>query len=333
MAQNTVNSVGIEFDSFGIRATKLAVVNSGKNTRYAVDGILEVKGNFAKDDELIKGLSQIKEKMNITARDRIVACVSGKQVFVSQIPFRRLPDADMTNALKFEIRKNLPFDAASTSVDYQILDTLNPNSDQITVMVTAVANSLLKKLLQQLDQAGLRPWIVDVMPISIANAFWASEYDPINMSANVIAHFAPEVCTLIVDGNGIPFYTRYIYFSAEELFGHPLEEKPAPGVAAQPAITMQERERRIKALGEELARSLSFYEKTNNISSFSSICLMGEYVQTPELLNTIHSRLNLPIKAPSLLQKLHSHVNAPTGKFDVAISLAMRTDKSQISTK
>jgi Tfp pilus assembly PilM family ATPase len=344
MAQKTMTSVGIEFDSFGLRAAKLTSVNTGKNIRYAVDNITEIKGNFSKDEELVGALQQVKEKLSISSRDRLVGCVSGKQVHVAQIQFRRLPDHEMATALKFEIRKNLPFDAASASIDYQVLDSKDTASENVRVLVTAVANSLLKKHLQVLTQAELKPWIIDVMPIAIANTFWAGEYDPVNMSANVIMHFAPEVCTLIIDGNGIPFYCRSIYFSAEELFGVKSAEASAPApvpVSApgqalpqqQLAVTDQERERRIKALGEELARSLSFYEKTNSISNFGGICLLGDYIQAPELLNAIHGRLNLRLKAPSMLQKLHSHVNAPPGKLDVAICLAMRTDTAQLSTK
>jgi type IV pilus assembly protein PilM len=318
MAQKMSTSIGIDFDACGIRGVKVTAVASGKNIRFAVDNVFEVRGNYGREEELIDGLKQTREKLAGTSRDHFVACVTGKQVYAAQMPFRRLPTNEMANALKFEIRKNLPFEAASATIDYQILDNKDEPAEQVSVMVTAVANPLLKKLLQIMEQAGIRPWIVDVMPVAVANTFWAGENDPVNMSANVVAHFSPEVCTLVIDGNGTPFYTRSIYFSAEEIYGKPSQPLSEP-----------ERERRVKALGEELARSLSFYEKTYNISNFGAICLMGDYIQAPDLLNLIHGRLNLRIKAPSLLQKLHSHVNAPPGKFDVAVALAMRTDIAQ----
>jgi len=315
MEKKTLSTVGIEYDSLGIRAAKITSSVTGREINYVLENLQEVKGDFDKETELVAGLKKIKDRIGAGTRDNIVTCVAGKQVYAAQISFKRLPEAEMKSALKFEIRKDVPFDTASSAIDYQILDSSEQQDDKLNILVTVVANSLLNKHLAALSKAGVRPWIVDVLPLAVINAFWAGERDQVNMDPRVVLHFAPDVCTLVIDGNAVPLYTRSIYFAAEEMYG-----------AAGKGVTEQERIRRITTLGNELRRSLSYYEKTYGVSNFGALYLIGDYIYSPELHGGIAEKVGLELSGSTLLEKLGVKTNAPLGKFDVAIALAMRRE-------
>jgi Tfp pilus assembly PilM family ATPase len=230
--------------------------------------------------------------------------------------FRDLPSAEMKNALKFEIRKDVPFEMGNSTLDYQTMSQPGEKKDgKVDVLVTVVANALLSKQLSQLSKAGLRPWVVDVLPLAVINAFWAGESDPVNVAPHVVLHFSPDVCTLVIDGNAIPLYTRSIYFTGEELYG-----------ATGKGVAEPDRERRLSTYCAELRRSLSFYEKTYGISNFGALYLIGDYIYSAELQKIIHEKVGLELAGSTLLQKLGVETNAPLGKFDVAAALAMRRE-------
>ncbi|MBD3392181.1 MAG: hypothetical protein GF418_08900 [Chitinivibrionales bacterium] len=315
MDKKTINTVGIEYDSLGVRAAKVTSSISGKDITYVLENLQEIKGSFDKDNDLVDGLKKIREKVGIGMRDKVVTCVAGKQVHAAQIAFRELSDAELKNALKFEIRKDVPFDTASSTLDYQIIAHDDQSEKKLDILVTVVANTLLNRHLSALQKAGIRPWVVDVLPLATINAFWAGEYDPVNLSPHVVLHFSPDVCTLVIDGNGVPLYTRSIYFAAEDLYG-----------TSGKGVTEQERMRKIAMLGNELRRSLSFYEKTNGISNFGALYLIGDYIYAPELHGGIAEKVGLELAGSTLLEKLGVKTNAPLGKFDVAIALAMRRE-------
>ena len=112
MAKTLITSIGIEFDTMSIRAAKLNLVKSGSKTSVKVMGLSELYGDFSNDDNISGGMKKIKDKSSVTASDRVVTCLAGKQVYVAQMPFKKLADDEMKNALRIEIKKSLPFEVA-----------------------------------------------------------------------------------------------------------------------------------------------------------------------------------------------------------------------------
>lgn len=315
MAQKTVTSLGIDHDIVSIRGAKVLAVGAGKGMQYRVEGLHEIKGDFAKEEGLAKGLQELRTKLGVGAGDRAVSCVAGKQVYVTQMPFKRMPHAEMVSALRIEMRKSLPFDAAGATIDYQEADDAGgAQDDRVRLIVTAVASNALNKHLRTMGKAGLKPWIVDVLPLAVANAFWSVQRDPTDLTAHVLIHFQADMCTVVIDGNMVPYYTRTVYFTADELYGQGGKE-----------VAERERTRRLMALGDELHRSLAFYEKTFQTSSFAAVHLFGNYFGSPELMEVVNQKVGLRVAASPLLERLGVKAEGiPPGKFDVALGLAMR---------
>jgi Tfp pilus assembly PilM family ATPase len=177
-----------------------------------------------------------------------------------------------------------------------------------------------------MEKAGVKPTIVDVLPVAIANAFWAGTNDLTSIAPHVTLHFSNDACTLVVDGNGSPFYTRNIYFSVSDVFkkeDSAVNDKNPERIAEN---ADRERSRRLTTLAEEVRRSLSFYEKNNGVSGFGPIRMLGEEAGNLELAETITERVGLPTEQSVLMDRFATEVEVPRGKFDLAMSLAMRTD-------
>jgi Tfp pilus assembly PilM family ATPase len=312
VAKTLLTSIGIENDAASIRAAKITVSRSGLRSVVQVAGLSELRGDFSNDENMSAGLKKIREKIAVSAGDRIVNSLSGKQVYVAQLAFRKLPDIELRNALKLEIKKSLPFEVAGATIDFQVLESTKKD-DTPQIVVTAVPGVMLSRHLHMMERLGIKPWVVDVFPLAIANAFHLAQKSVAIGLAYIIVHVGPMVINLVICGDdNVPFFHRSIYFSSDEVFGE--------GVT----LDQKEIEKKLNDLADEISRSLSFYEKTYSIKSFAGVFLEGEYLENEGLKNAIGAKTSLTVEVVDVFARLKQSSNAPKGKFEVAMGLAMR---------
>ena len=300
-------SIGIEHDHQGIRTARL--IMDGRGT-FTIDQLEEIKGDFSEDSGLLSGFKQLKNSLNPGVRDAIVACISGKQAFASQLEFRRLLHEEMEQALRLELRKTVPFEVATSTLDYQFLTEGETSGSLIQVLVALAPTIMLNRETRILDAAGLKPTAVDVLSIVVANAIWSWRGGEPSLHPLVALHVGPQVSTIVIDGIDSPFFSRNVYFSAEDTLG----KNTAPA----------ERDKRIKELADEVARSLAFYEKSAFGSGFQELLLLGEFLDAPALEEQLRRHAGLPVQKMSLATRFGYKGVTEPGHFDLAIALALR---------
>lgn len=311
MAVNGV-SIGIDLDMQSIRAVKIK--HTGKNLKPVISSIEEITGTFIKDEEVIAGLKAMRQRLSVSYTDTIITCIGGKQTYAAQIAFKKMPDEEMHNALKFEIRKNIPFDTIGATISYQFLSQNVKKNDLSPLVVTAVSNIILQRYLRVFEKSGLRPEIIDVFPLTIANAFHIHRDTNKDTEKNgCILHIGSEFSTIVIDGENIPFFNRTIAFAANELLGPPKSDQ----------IAQREIERRIAAFTEEIVRSLAYYETTYHAKASNILTVLGNY-PVSELLQKIQSDTGLTVKLLNLIGSIDNKYASADSKFDIALALSMR---------
>jgi Tfp pilus assembly PilM family ATPase len=259
-------------------------------------------------------LRQVKQRLGAGMRDTVVSCLSGKQVFATQMDFRRLGPEEMEQALRLELRKIVHFEVATSALDFEILDDGDGSTGgKCQVMLGMAANSLLSRHMQILERAGLRPAALDVLPLAVANALWAWRGEG-NMESPAIAlHAGSHTTTLVIDGEYSPFFNRSIPFSPDETLNENLEPS--------------ERARRINSLAEEISRSLAFHEKSSGVSGFRELAILGERLDDAALADAVRRRAGLAAFRMDLASKYGGkHTEGTEGRFDLAIAMALRGD-------
>jgi Tfp pilus assembly PilM family ATPase len=315
MAKTVVTSIGIEYDTISIRAVKLNIISGGSKQKVMVAGLSELRGDFSNDENIAGGMKKIKEKITVGPTDLVATSLSGKQVYVAQIPFRKLPDEEMRNALRLEIKKNLSFEVAGASIDFQIVEGTKKD-EAAQFIVTAVPSIMISRHLNMMERLGIKPNVVDVFPLSIANAFNLSQPSLALDLAYVVVHIGPIVTNVVICGDAsVPFFHRSIYFLCDEIFG---DNEQAS------ALSGADLDRKLNDLTEEIARSISFYGKTYNITNIAGIFLMGDYLENPGIITGINNKTGVATEVVDVFSRLKQASNAPKGKFEVAVGLAMR---------
>lgn len=316
MGQQIRNAIGLDYDSQSIRAVKLSC-GQGKSgdSDYKIVNTAELRGNFNDESTLVEALKRIREKISITPLDKMVTCVSGKQTYAAQIPVRKLPEEEMKSMLKLEMRKTIPFEVSGATVDFQFLPA-DPvrKSDAVQVMVSAVSNILLNKHLRTFEKAGIRPHVVDVLPLAVANAFWAlRKENRTSKETQVVIHVGPKTSTLVIDGDNSAFFNRSIYFNAYEIFGDQSEQ----------TVSAEEAQFRMDTFAGEIMKSLTFYESTYQSGKFTSIYLLGNFA-AHRLCDALTHRTGLTAQPIETIQKLNHKKPLLPGKYDLSAALAMR---------
>lgn len=299
-------TVGIEFDHLAIRAALLTADGKGG---VSIERLEEARGDFEEDSGLLEGLRQIKNALGISGRDGVVACMAGKQVFASQIAFRKLPLEELEPALRLELRKTVHFEVATSALDYEILSEGDEkDGGQYQLLVALAANSLLNRRLKALERAGLRATAVDVLPVAVANALRAWNAGSGKDHPLIALHVGPQVSTIVIDGTTSPFFNRNVRFAASDATGESPREKDAS----------------LKSLADEVSRSLIFYEKNFHATGFRELLLLGDYLDDPSLAAKLRAGVELPVRVMDLPVKMGWSREAPPGRFDLAVALALR---------
>jgi len=315
MAKKSGTFVGLDYDAASLRGVRLSRLQEGSDPPFSLEAAEELRGDYGKDDALTAALALMREKLRIGPGDQVATSISGKQVYVVQMPFRKLKQEETRKALRLELRKSLPFDATTAAIEFQVLDAPSGKPDEQQLLVTAVANAIIVKHLDLMDKAGIRPDIVDTLPTCAANAFFEDGRELSgDDAAQVILHFGPSVGTLIVTGGKMPFFHRNIYFAIEELFGGTGAETPPD----------QERKRRIDTLADEVVRSIAYYQKNNTGAGIRSLHLLGAHADRPELTQVLADKTGLEVLPLDLGDKLTDASGMQGPAFALALTLAMR---------
>lgn len=312
--------IGIDQDSGYLRAVRVGVERpksgGGKAVNYSLQDVFEVEGAFADDDKLGEALKQLRDRLSVSSTEEVVTCLSGKQTYAGQMSVKKLPDDEMGSMLKLELRKVMPFEPTASAFDYHWLpvpaedvktDGKGPAS--VPVIVCAATNSAVSRHLRVYDRAGIRPGVIDVLPLAAANAFWALREEEEDADRTyVILFMGSEACTLIIDGTKSPFFNRSFGFDIN-------------GVAVLPTGS-SEAALQMDILADEVNKSINYYRNTYKCRGVSSITLMGAHASHPAF-EVLSRKTGYSAEPARTAQQLGGGASPEPGKFDLAVALAM----------
>jgi Tfp pilus assembly PilM family ATPase len=326
MAKNQT-FVGIDMDSVSIRGVRLSFdPNSGKGKSpkpaWRLLSVAEVNNNdnLLDDANAVSALKNLRENLRVRMSDKVSICLSGKQTYSVQMDVRKLPDEEMAGMLKLELRKSIPFEAAAATFDYQLLPAESSGRADagMSAMIGVVADSYLNRQIDIYGKAGLPPCHANVLPISVANAFWAAHGDETAPEeAVLLLHFGSDFCTLVIDGRQTPFFNRAFSFNAAKAVGDS-ETPEVEGKEKSADVSML-----MDILADEVAKSAAYYKNTYRVGDISSISVLGAY-SSHRTFDELTNKTGYPVRAVQTASLVQTARLLEPGKYDLAIALAMQ---------
>jgi type IV pilus assembly protein PilM len=272
----------------------------------------------------------------------VVVSISGHGVITDRFTIDRKTGAEAEQAILFETEQRAPFDVDDVSLDYHVIKT-DEDINKMDVLLVAARKEYLKMVLDLIEDAGLRPVIVDDDALAILNAYENNyEIDPSRITSLVnIGHDVTNI-TYLVDGlyhstRDVSSGTRDIYNAIQKEFrlNPELTNKAIKG-EMNDSIDQDMLKATIISSTDDLMSGLelafSYFKSQAKADSIDWIVLSGGGALIPYLPEFLQSKLNIPLEIanplrsvdydPELFQYLQPEKIAPL--LAVSVGLAMR---------
>jgi type IV pilus assembly protein PilM len=261
----------------GRRITKLAEV--------PLDMTLVDVNTADKETELVNKIKHLFKSNKISAR-KIILGISGLHCLTRPVILPELPRTMLNEAITREAKRVLPVPLEQLYLSWQIISV---SEAKIQAFMVAIPKQIADMLIRVLNQAGYKPYLMDIKPLALAR---------LSREANaLIIDVQPKEFDIVIMVNGIPQPIRTVAFPEESLS---IKEK-------------------ISIIKEDIKRTLQFHNSNNpddHIQSNATMLVSGELADEPELYEALAFELGFktgpltsPLKCQKQLDPSHHLVN------------------------
>lgn len=301
-------SVGLDIGSSAVKAVRL---KRSKGAFSLID--VAVEENKGAQDAVIKKITDSLGLKNINIS------VSGPSVILRYVVFPKMSKEELTQALKFEAPKYIPFPVEELNLDSYILVNNMPDNKML-VLLAGVKKDYLSARLKIISDLGLKADIIDIDSIALVNAFnfnYPRGLDA-ERKATCLLNMGASLTNLNILEEGIPRLSRDI-----NIGGTGLTQAIEPAVAG---------------LVNEIRSSFDYFE-SQAATSVIKIFLSGGGSLLPGLKDTLANLLGIEAQYWDPLEKIEiadsqvrERVKAISSQLAVAVGLALNSAKQLTSS-
>ncbi len=277
------NLLGIDIGSHSIKAVKLR----GKRGSYTLEKaawtrIPEAEGERSIGSVLLGFLKNHKIK------DRTVASViSGQSVTVRHLYLPHMPERDLKEAVKWELRREMSFPSNELIVDYVV--TGGGGENKLSLMVFATRKGDVNEIVKVFKEASIDLMVLDAVPTAMLSAFdinntWEKgvNYAMLDLGASgtTLAIFKDRCLGFVRE---ISFSGNGLTQSIMDALSLPHDDAEGLKISCGVSSTDEERGRKVReillplidGLVTELHRSFDYYQAQFRQGGISRVFLSG----------------------------------------------------------
>jgi len=318
-------TIGLDIGSHSIKLVGLKMTSKGPFLTHL--GIKEIPRGQDQEREghLFEALKALLKEVGIKSK-KVSLTVSGSGVNIQRITIPDMPKAELKEAVRWEIKGQLPFPVETAQIDFHILgEVIEDKVKKLDLMVVACPNHLTEQTLSTARGAGLQPVHLDVGPFALWNALltWGQvkkeeEVALIDLGADKtgiylfkggILQFSREVTPAgaditraIIEGIGPGEESSLLYEKAErikEVIGASSEgsqeEKILDESINLSKITFHVRPV-LERMAAEIGRSLDYYKNQFNVDRIDRVLLTGGGAHLKNFSSYLGNELRLPVE-------------------------------------
>ncbi len=303
-----------------------------------------VDGAVMNTNVIVDAIRELVQRHRVKTKN-VSASVSGNSVIIKRINLPLMTSDELEESIQWEAEQYIPFDINDVNIDVQILEGASEDPGQMEVLLVAARKELVNEYQALIQQAGLKPTVIDVDAFSISNMFELN-YDVPAESVALVNVGASNV-NIHVLRNGVSAFTRDIAAGGRQFteeiqrtLNISYEEAEAMKVGGddrdQASVVPEEIERVLANVGENLAtevqRSLDFYLSTAADGGLARVYLSGGAARTPGLARAISKQTGLPAEIIDPFRRIQiderafnpAFLNDIAPQAAVVVGLAMR---------
>ena len=324
------NIVGLDIGTSTIKVVQLLKVKEQFNLVKA--SIEELKFNAEEKDKL-SALKRLLKRAKISEKEVNIS-IEGPSVIIRNIQLPKMSEADLKNAIKYEVEKYIPYNVNEVIVDCQIISEAENN---MGVLLVAAKKDSINDKIQLVQKAGLCPWVVDIDSFALINAFNLNNEEKNKTIA--LLNIGSEATSVNIIRGDLLNFTRNIPVGgkrvtevlaenfkvdlalAEELKRNPGDKKEAVDKLCLNAM---------REMAIEIKSSFDYYESQYE-EGVTEIFISGGVAIDENMANFLSENMNLEVKRWSVLDRLilgnkslRDKISPIQDYFAVATGLALR---------
>ena len=326
-------TLGLDIGSHTVKAISL-LREKASQIRLLSLGVAEIDKRTENQREAIPAaITNALEDCDV-GKVRIITSLGGSSAVIKQVSFPLVSEKEIESSLKWEASRHIPMSLDNVELSFQVR-TVNKDGNSSEVLLVAADKGLLRQHLDLLDKVKLRPDIVDVNPLALANAFLTLSPEDEDKNIAMIDIGAGSTIITIFRRGGF-FFTRDISiggdrFTREIQNIYRLEYPQAEIFKRQETIDLEQMKPVLDQLLLEIRQSLLFYDTKTGHKGYEELTVTGGGAKMPGLSTYLEENLNLPVNGFRPLADIQVDDNVPEDTIEafesqlgVAMGLALR---------
>jgi type IV pilus assembly protein PilM len=338
---NSQDFFGLDIASNTIRVVYLHNGNPQKSLiKYAYVAIEpNISVSDAKKDvmKLAQAISQLLKQANM-GTNNVAVGIPSERVFTTLADVDRLPNSELTKAIKFEADSLIPTPIDESTIDWAPIGDSPTDKTKQEILLTSVANKYVEGRLDMLESIGLNVIAFEPDNLAMARALALP-----GIPAQLILDIGYRSTDLVIVYNGLPHLTRSIPTGTEAIVRTAsqnlgVEEKQANQFLFKFGMSKDKLEGQVfqaisgtmDLLTVEIEKSIKFFQNRYNTVKIDRIVLTGGAAVIPEFPLYVADKFGIAVEIGNTWQGVlyskdrQNELSSISHQFAVAVGLAER---------
>jgi len=248
---------------------------------------------------------------------RVAISVSGNSVIVKKIHLPIMSEEELSESITWEAEQYIPFEIADVHLDFHIMESGDAAvpSGQMPVLLVAAKKERVSELVTLVEEAGLKPMIVDVDAFGLENIFCANFGVGDHITGLVNVGASAININVLVDGMsaftrdismGGDRYTEEIQKGLNISFGEAERAKRGERIEGIDQAKVQRiiQDTNVE-VASEIGRTFDYFKTTIQAAQIDKVYLAGGASKTEGLVEQAGERLGIPVQGLNPFENIH----------------------------
>lgn len=309
--------IGIDIGSTSIKLVKLKTVKGG----YEIEsiGIAPLPAEAIVDNCLmdssavVDALKSLFDSLGLKTVKETASSISGNSVIIRKISLTAMSSEALEEEIQWESEQYIPFDINDVNIDFQILEQDDADPSKMNVLLVASKKDIINDYQSVFAEAGLKLMLIDVDVFAVQNAF-EMNYDIDPEEVYALVNIGASMMNLNVVKRGVSLFTRDVQMGGglytEEIqkkmsvSSNEAEKMKVSATASSASDLLEAIAKVSETLSLEIRRSLDFYNSNAVEGRINKIFLSGGGCKSFNLVESVRTKLNLPVEIINPLAKI-----------------------------
>lgn len=314
-----VSCIGLDVGEHTIKVAKIQKTGAGYEiTGFGVAPVPQgpEEGVRTGKEHIAGILSRLIQEINAKSA-KVAMAVCGDNIIVRILTVPVMPDNELAEAVRYEAQAQLPIPAQDVTIDFVKSDIINDaEGKKQEVMVVAVRNDIIQKLVGVAGAVGLEPAVIDIEPLAMFRAMKRLNPDILpGEGSYAIVDLGASCTNISVFEKNRLLFTRTSAVGGKKLnmclvnhYDMSMEDAEATKkmidlnggseVQGLTVLLYQKTELLLPLISElvtEIGRSLEYYLAQHREQKISRIFLTGGGSQLKGLASFVEEELGIPV--------------------------------------